>query len=270
MPFARSSYGRQGTRPGSRRPRRRRSSVRTRIRYQRPSARNQRRQLASIAKMALRNSKILSANKIYTDWFQTATVLPTDGVWNAFSLMDPRNWQAGLRQDENVATQQSAFLRNMVFEYTFQSRDKERAVEIDIFLVTLRPSASTWAPQAEPTGSLGPSDFRDMGFNNAPELNSGIFKVHHHKHMRLFPTNFQAENVLEYSGNPFTTYRRGKVNLKLNYKIRSPVDVAWKDLTINSLPARQRLYCLYRAQSEDTTNQMRFTYGAHITAITQT
>lgn len=268
MPRVRSSHARQGTRPGTRRPRRRRASVRTRIRYQRPSARNQRSQLATIAKMALRNSKMLNSTKIYTDWFQNANVTGTDTVWNATPLMEFRFWDAGNRQDAAVSEIQSAYLRNMVLEWTFQSYLKNRALEVDIFVVSLRSSSSTWVPQTEPTGSLGPDDFKEMGFNNAPQLNSGIFKVHYHKHMRLFPVNFQATNVLEYSGNPLTTYRRGQVNLKLGYKARSPDGTAWKELEQGMLPARQRLYLLHRAQCEDTLNQYRFTWGTHTTVVT--
>lgn len=220
--------------------------------------------------MALRNAKMLNAGKIYTDWFQNASSPGVDTVWNAVPLMEFRYWNEGNRKDEAVPGLQSVFLRNMVFEWTFQSYLKTRACEIDMFLVTLRPNASTWVPQAEPTGSLRPDDFQDMGFNNAPQLNSGIFKVHYHRHMRLFPVNFQAQNVLEYSGNPFTTYRRGQVNLKLAYKARSPDgNLAWKELAQETLPARQRMYVLYRVQSEDTTNQYRFTWGTHVTAVTQ-
>lgn len=271
MPFASSATARQGTRKGTRRFTRRRASVKTRIKYQPPSARNQKSQLATLAKLAVRNAKLLNSQKVYTDWFQSQTVLPTDSVWNAVALNQYPLWQPGNRKDDLVADSQSVFLRNMMLEWTFQSFKKDSPIEIDIFVVTVRPSATTWTPTATPTGSLATTDFTDMGFNNAPHLNSGIFKVHYAKHMRLFPVNsIGTASELEYSGNPFTTYRRGKINIKLNYKVRSPTGISWKELNIDTMPARQRLYMLYRCQSTDSTNALRFTWGSHSVAITQT
>lgn len=266
MVARRSSYGRQGTRPGRRNRRRRRASVSTRARYQRPSARNQQRQIQSLAKLALANRKALAASRSYTDWYASATVLGTSSLWNATSLMEMADWAAGNRQDADVLVSQNIWLRNMVFEYFFQTYNKTEPISVDMYIVTIRPSASDWEPSAAPTGSLRPDDYQDMGFTNSASLNSGVFKVLWNKQFRIFP---QDPALVDKAGNPFATYRQGQVNLSLNFKLRSPLSTSWKSLRASDIPARQRVYLLWRATSADTSNQYRFTWGQHVTAIAQ-
>ena len=273
MPARRSSYGSQATRPGRRRFRRRRASVSTRARFQRPSARNQQRQIQSLAKIALRNRRMLNASKSYTDWYQSFNNLNVTGLWFAQELMTPNDWSAGNRQDADVLVSQNAFVRNMVLEWYANSFTKNQAIQMEVWIVSIRNNAANWVPSAGPTGVLtAGQEYEEMGSGNLVSLNSGIFKVHYNKMFQLFPRDNPAAtdpDPLDFSGNPFSTYRRNKTNMSLNMKIRSPAGLSWKNLTMQTLPPTQRLYMLYRGQSADTQNQYQFSWGTHFTVIGQ-
>lgn len=269
MPYRRSSYMRQGTRPGVKRFRRRAGGLKTRIKYQRPTARVQKSQLATLARIALKNQQMLRNSVTYTDWFDRVSTSVTGSAWAAYALMDPVSWDPGLRQDADVLVSQSCFVRNMVFEYNINCAEKNQASQWDMFIVTIRPSATEWQPVATPSGDLlAGVDFAEMGLTNAPQLNSGKFKVLWHKHMRIWPRK-NASDVLTYSGNPYSTRKEGKVNLKLNVKIRAPSALSWKSQSINNLPARQRVYFFYRQSSEDTSNVTNIAFGTHMTVVAQ-
>lgn len=273
MPTRRSSYGRQGSRPGRKSFRRRRASVSTRAKYQRPSARNQQRQIQSLARLAVKNARMLRAATSYTDWFKQFNVTQSASLWQADELTNIDGWAAGNRQDADVVVSQNVFLRNMVFEWFCSSETKNQAVEVDMFIVSLRDSASNWTPQFGPTGALtAGSDYNGMGVSNKVELNSGIFKVHYSTQFRLFPRNNPSTvdpTLLDFSGNPYATYKRGKVNIKLNYKVRGPAQLSWKTTTMDQLPPRQRMYVVYRGVSADTVNDYALNWGLHVTAIAQ-
>ena len=273
MPSVRSSHGRQGTRSGGRRNRRRRASVSTRAKFQRPSARNQRSQIRSLARIALANRKILSAARSYTDWYQSFNNLNVTGLWFSQELMAPSDWTAGNRQDADVLVSQNVYLRNMVLEYYASAATKNQATQMEVFVVTIRNSAASWQPAVGPAGVLTPgTDFNTMGPGNAVSLNSGIFKVHYNKMFQLFPRdNPDGADVdpLDFSGNPFSTYRRAKVNISLRMKVRSPAGLSWKNLGMQSLPPGQRMYLIYRGVSADSVNSYQFSWGTYITALAQ-
>lgn len=223
--------------------------------------------------MAIRNSKILRSAQSYTDWYQNFNNLNVTGLWFSQELMAPADWSAGNRQDADVLVSQNVFVRNMVLEYYANSFQKNQATQMEIFVVSIRPNASNWVPSTGPSGVLTPGqDFTEMGAGNAVSLNSGIFKVHYNKMFQLFPRDNpdgQDPDPLDFSGNPFSTYRRSRINLSLNFKIRSPAGLTWKNLGMQSLPPHQRLYMLYRGVSADTVNQYQLSWGTHTTALAQ-
>ena len=265
MPYRRSAYGQQGTRPGRRRRPRRRGSVSTRIRYQRPSARNQRSQIRTLARIALKNRSILSANKVYTDWFLNQQVTPSDGTWYSQELMSPVSWTAGNRQDADFIVSQTAYVRNMILEYYISSQDRTADSSFDIYIVSLRNSAANWVPQTTPSGVWQDGvEYTSAGNNNSAFVNSGIFKVHYNKQIRLAP---KVDTNSDPTGNPWTNYKNVKVNLSIKSKVRAPTGLSWKNLTMASLPPAQRMWLIWRATSTDSTNAYLMNYALHATAV---
>lgn len=216
---------------------------------------------------------MLRASRSYTDWYQNFNNLNITGLWFAQELMSPADWSAGNRQDADVLVSQNVFLRNMVLEYYANAFTKNQATQMEVFVVSIRSSAASWQPSTGPAGVLlEGTDFTDMGSGNAVSLNSGIFKVHYNKMFQLFPRDNpdgQDPDPLDFSGNPFTTYRRSRINVSLRFKVRSPAGLSWKNLGMQSLPPGQRMYLIYRGVSADTANQYQFSWGTHITAIAQ-
>lgn len=269
MPTRRSAYGYQGTRSGARKARRRRTSVATRVRWQKPSARNQQRQLRSVAKIALQNRRMLSANKAYCDFYDGANTSNALSLWYAAELTHPALWAASNREDLDVFVSQTAYWRNMVLEYFVASSTKESRVDVEIYVVSLRNSAANWSIGTGPGGALTQGqDYTTMGQGNAVSLNSGIFKVHYSKTFSIFPRIPQGTSPPPtFSGDADTTYRRGKVNLALNFKVRSPAGVQWKTLNQANLPPNQRMYLIWRGVSQDTTNGFTMNWGSHVTVV---
>ncbi len=66
-----------------------------------------------------------------------------------------------------------------------QTAAKLALVYWSMYIVSIRPNASNWAPPA--AGLTADAEYADMGRTNAPILNSGIFKVHWAKFMRTQP-----------------------------------------------------------------------------------
>ena len=267
MPSRRSAYGQQGTRSGKRSYRKRKTSVATRIRYQRPTARNQAKQLRSVAKIALYNRRMLTANKVYCDWFDNNTAPTVQSIWFAQELTGPENWTAGNRQDLEFLTSQTAFARNLQLNYYCSSQDKNRDVVFDVYVVSLRNSNASWVPGVYPTGVWSEGlEYATMGGNNSVAVNSGMFKVHYNKQFQLAPKTPDGTETT-WAGNPFSTYRNAKVNIALNMKIRAPAGSTWKTLPMSALPPSQRMYLVWRGQSFDNTNQYLLNWGIHVTTV---
>lgn len=268
MPYRRSSYGRQGNRSGGKRTRKRRTSVATRAKWQTPSARNQKSQIRTLAKIALHNRRILNANKSYTDWFFANSDNFLNGTWYGTELMSPASWQAGNRQDLDVITSQDIWLRNMVFNWYISSNEVTVRTEFQMYIVSIRNNAANWLPGTGPSGVLtNGTDYEDMGTANGIALNSGIFKVLYAKTTSLFPRSTTGATDPQWGGNATTTYKRGTVNIRLGIKLKAPAGNTWKDLTQASLPPPQRMYFIFRGVNSDTQNGFTVNFGSHITAI---
>lgn len=269
MPSRRSSHGQQGTGAGTRRRRRRRSNVSARIRYMRPSARNNRSNLRTVARIALKNQRVLNQNRVYTDWFLNAQQTPLGSLWYAAELTAPGAYTAGNRQDADFIVSQTAYFRNLVFEWYVSAQDKTETLSMDMYIVSLRNSAANWVPGTYPSGVWQDgNEFTGAGNNNSAFVNSGIFKVHWNKQIHLNPKKYSTDPTLEdFTGNPFATYRNGKVNVALNFKVRAPAGLTWKNLTMSALPPTQRMWLIFRGASTDTANPYLLNWAAHMTAV---
>lgn len=251
--YRRSSAGRrQGTRSGGeRRRRRRRSSVSTRAKYERPSSRNQRSQIMSLARMASRNSKILNDSKVYCDWFQqnSTTYGGTSSI--GIPLTDIVAWQPGARSNNVVPREQTSYIREMLFNYYVAAPATNNPLYLSMFLVTIRPTATNLPI---PSPLVVNQDYTTQGSRNSIILNSSKYRTLWTRFFVLYPANQTPLNPGDEPlpwGNPFTIYRRGRVTLKLNWTARGVGADTWKDLGINSLSPSKRVYLILASFSED-------------------
>lgn len=265
-----STRYRQGTRNGPRK-RRRRSSISSRVRYQRPSAWNQKRQLQTIARMAIRSSRVLNQHRVFQDWeLQGQLVFQTDG-WLIRPLMEPVSWNAVLRQDITPLTQSQCFVRECQFTYFAANNTKNLPFTINLFICSLRRNFNEW----DGTTMVANSEYLNQGAGNAVLLNSGQFKVHYSRNMQIFPRvqpGIQGGSVeLDPTGNPNTQYQRGKTTLRINYRLTSPDALSWKQLTMADLPHHKRLYlmCFFRSEDTSGANDARMNWCTKWTTITQ-
>lgn len=259
---------RQGTRNGGAR-RRRRSSLMSRIRYQRGTNRQQKSQIKSIARLSVRANRILNQHKIYQDWELSSGLQFAVPGWQVTPFMNPIAWNACLRQDLTPFTQSGCFLREMQFSYFMANNTKNLPSTISLFLVTLRKQQTFAGVMADN------QEYITQGEANQPILNSGIFKVHWARTHQVYPPTQAVANAgtvqIVPSGNPQTQYKKGKTTLALRYNLRSPSDLSWKQLSQEDFPHYQSLYLLAFFQNEDASaaTSATMTYGLKYTTITQ-
>lgn len=277
MPFRRTyATRRQGTRGGRKPAPRRRTGIKTRVRYQRPTARNQKSQIASVARMAVRNSKILNASKVYTDWAQRSNQDYTPTTSFPVSLVDINGWDVGARSNTVVERERTTFLREMQFNYYVSAPNLQDPLFLSMFLVTIRPNAigtpipSPLVPATDPAPPIGAPtpDYTSMGQFNSIILNSSKYKVLWTRFFKLFPAAFGTADEPIGWGNPSTTYRRGRVNMKLNWLIRGVGQRTWRQLETADLPPSRRLYLIIASYSTSPAgNRWTLNWGTKFTCV---
>lgn len=274
MAYTSNGSRNQGSSRTYRRRRRRRGSVATRAKYQKPSARNQQRQIKEVASMALRNSKLIRAQQTYTDYTLTGTLnygFPTQQI---ISLMEPNLWTPTMRQNIDVITQQRTFIRNMNFNWFVETQGVNNLTQTTMFLVSLRSTANSWTPA---TGLNSGQEWASQGAQNAVALNPGIFKVHWARHWTTFPNTsgdydpggpLAGANILVPNGDPSDRYRKGRIRIKSRYSIRAPAQGPWKQMVSAQLPPYRRLYFLIFAnQTNPQATQSLFNWGLRVTCV---
>jgi len=252
MPGFRRTFAtrRQGTRGGAARGRRRRG-LRKRILMGSTKARSQRSQIASVARLAVKNAQILHANRVYCDWYQNASSTYGGVSSVALPLTDITQWQAGARQNTVVNRAQRTFIPNMMFNYYTSAIASNNTLFLNMFIVTIRPTA---AATPIPSPLVVNEDYTTQGFRNAIILNASKYHVLWSRFFVMFPAN---QTPLDPSdepipwGNPYTTYRRGRVNLRLGWNARAISGNVWKDLSINNLSPSRRVYLILASYSQD-------------------
>ena len=259
MAFTRSyATRRQGTRGGRKPTRRNRASIKTRVKYQRPTARAQQSQIASLARMAVKNSKILNASKVYTDWYEQEKTDYVGTTSVAIPLTNLATWRPGARTNAVVDREMTTFVREMQFNYCATAARLEDPMYLSMFIVSIRPTAAATPIPSPLISQTNPpvanADYTSQGTLNSILLNSSKYKVHWTRFFHIFPANQtpinQGDEPIPW-GNPSTTYRRGRVTLKLNWSARAVGGGVWRDLTINNLSPSKRLYLII-ASSSDT------------------
>ena len=111
------------------------------VKYQRPTAKNQKKHILRNTKIVNQLAKIQLSKRVYTDWQYGGTLIPTaTDKWKITPLTDLALWEPVLRQSENTETQTKTYIRNMSINLRFSLNSKDY-VYMSVFIVTMRRNA---------------------------------------------------------------------------------------------------------------------------------
>lgn len=229
----------------------------TKVKYQAPTARNQKKQILSNAKAIKYLYKVAMPQKVYCDWQlfgrQYVNVDPGGSfttTWQAFPLMSLPDWRACLRQDDNVRESSTTFIQRLSINMGY-FLDLSNWCNFSVWIVTPRSSAADRDPTADIAAGQLPVQYidyiEDVNAYNT-RLNSQIYKVHFASYRSLTETTwFQAALPAAPAGSPGTTFARGQCNIRCNTKIRRPTaGDSWKEQPYMQIPYYNRYYLLVR------------------------
>lgn len=248
MPTTRSN-GLRGTRRVTRRRRTRRASATSKVRYQRPTATNQRKQIARNTKLLAQIAYRQYTSRIWTDWQYSFSVPMTDSVWGVVELTSFDTWQPVLRQSQIVQRKAHTYIQRMQLNMRWTLHDANFC-GMSIFVVSMRKYAGNTDPLNVPL-TLGQDwiePANSQGFN--VRLNSAIFKVHWSRYITMTSNAFtQPEIAGATAGDPDTTWGKGQANIKMNLSVSNPVartGVAdtWLEIPFENLPYYGKYYLM--------------------------
>lgn len=230
---------------------RRRTSNVTRIRFGKTTAKSQKRQIMSNA-MAIRQVRSLMPSPIYCDWqyggILASQVLPGDDAYQlnyrTVPLTNFRSWGNVLRQDPNVANAVTTKLLRMSINLRYTLNGSSRA-QVSLFIVSLRKHAVNKDLDA----LVLDQDYVRGATDYNVRLNPSVFKVLYTRDVSLTTNKWEtppfASGGVLLAGNPYTTFKKGQVNLKLNTTIREPLGLQpWSEMQISQMPYYQKIYIL--------------------------
>lgn len=259
--------------------RRRRYGVAMRARMNR-SAYAQSKQIQSLARLAVRNARVLNGQRLYTDYYLNGQ---TDGTWTAnvwqvFSILDPISWQQTLRRNNDADNAQNAYVRNMFFQYTCGLNTLKSSGTVTLMLASVRPNAAAFVPSS--TSMSNGEEYQNLGSYQMPIVNSGLLKVKWSKTFVVQSNGLGGPSIAQTSsvpiGDPSDSFVRGSVNMTIRTTFRSPSmfiapaaePQAWSTLTDKDIKPSQRLYLMAWYQSQDGQNTAGLNWSAKFTVIT--
>lgn len=266
-----------------------RTSTSTLVKYQKPTARNQRKQIMRNAYDIKRIYKSVLSNRVFCDWQyvgQLNASLSPSGftrTWGCYPLTDYTRWGAVLRQDDNVTQSSTTYVRNMSLNFRYQLKASSWA-QYNVFIVTSRKDAAgNDVPERIKNGQFPQSGVEYVegpdGFNF--RLNPAVFKVHFASYRTLTESTFLLP-AQQPAGNPFTTFAKGQANVKCGINVRFPVNLGyptppsnpWKDLPYMQQAYHKRyflLVCIVADGSAGTpASSAQFTFDQLATTINDT
>lgn len=206
----------------------------TKIKYQRPTAGNQKTQIMRNAQAIKKMYKVVMNKQVYCDW-QYVGQARSQGYdpagfskeWFCFPLTDYNNWAQVMRRDDNVIDGSSTFIRNMSINMRFNLL-KSNYCQYNVFIVTSRRDASNvdWPVRI----ALGPvpGGYPALGedYIEGPNawnmrLNPALFKVHYAQYKTLTETTLTL-NAQQPAGNPWTTWAKAQVSIPCKINVRKP------------------------------------------------
>jgi len=232
-------------------PKRRRTSVATKAKYQKPSAANQKRQILGNA-YAIRAMRKMLPNPAYCDWqrkFDHVSLTSQDGFTNTINsteLMSPVTWISVLRKDDNVNEASTTCVKRLQLNLRYLLQ-QSRYTQQSVFVVSLRRNAANRIP-----GSFNlvlNDDYIYSGLDWNVRLNPSIFRVHWCRYVTMTSSGLLDPRTSvtpgqTFAGNPNTTFAKGQINLPVNLSIREPNGLPWKAMDQGQLPPSKRLYLL--------------------------
>lgn len=253
MAYARANGLRGTGRVAGKRTTRKGVSNSIKVRYQKPSARNQQKQILSNARTLARHAKLLQQHKIYTDWqFSSPCVPAISGDWSVQRLTDFTAWTSVLRQDPIVAGKSHTFVLRSQINIRCDLGNKDFAA-FNVFIVTKRKNANQYDPFTT-SPSLGEEyieNAQQQGFNL--RLNPSVYKVHYAKYATLTQNSlFNAAVPTQTVGMPTSSYRKMQVNLPLKMSVTQPAlhglgTGPWLDMHFENLPPYHQYFLMVNA-----------------------
>lgn len=251
----------------------------TKIKYQAPTARNQRSQIMHNARRVSALSKIVLRQRVWCDWQQQGTTyaaIDTSGsyttTWGVVPLTNFTGWFSVLRADQNVVESSRTFVKRMSINLRY-SLNASSWAQYNVFLVTLRRDAASEDPVA--TNPVKGPDYIESteGFNI--RLNPAKYKVHYARYLTLTEnTLFTAPLATLTAGDPRTTYSKGQVTIQPKMGVRVPAGRtnSWKDIPFTDLPYYQKYFLMVyivqgQQQGVTTDSGARFDYDMLATTI---
>lgn len=234
---------------------RKRTGNATRVRYQAPTARNQRNQILANAK-AINYIKRMLPAKVYCDWHDLGSMFaatdPTGAftrTWFCVPLTNFAAWNACLRADQNVLVSSTTFVQRLQLNLRWSLQQANYAF-LNMFVVTLRKDQNARDTPLDIANGQNPvpdTDYIEGPTGSNLRLNSAIWKVHYAAYRTLTETTLgeAAPSPPLTAGNPNTTWGKSQVNLPVKLKIRKPQNgEPWKNLPYMNLPYYQRYQLL--------------------------
>lgn len=235
---------------------RRRTNNATKVRWQAPTARNQKKQILANARVINRLNKAVFGNRIFCDWqdfgqFNTL-VDPTGSfttTWFCAPLTNFPVWNPCLRADQNVSASSTTFVQRLQLNLRLTLQQANYAF-YNIWVVTLRKDQNARdTPQEISLGNdpVLQTDYIQSPQGNNLRLNSAIWKVHYAKYRTLTETTLLEAGPSPplMSGNPLTTYGKAQINLPVKMQVRRPQNgEPWKNTGYMNLPYYQRYQLL--------------------------
>lgn len=224
------------------------------IKYSRPTARNQKRQILSNKSQITKLAKIVRQQRVYTDWFLTSNnIIPTSS-WFIQPLTNPGDWRPALRTSLTVTDSVSTTLLSTQIYFAVYNNGPASA-QCNVYLVSPAHESADRNPFVE--GPIEKTEF--MASNDGSQcitLNRDVFKIRHHKSFLLTTVNpgegLPAAPVLNFPGDPRTCYKKWSTSYRTNFRLMAPTGLVdpggqylpqkWRSMQIEQLPYHRRVY----------------------------
>lgn len=267
MPYYRRSTTANSLRKFTAKPKRRRVGNVTKTRFQRPTARNQQKQILANARVISKLNRAVFGNRVYCDWQDFGNMFTAQDpqgsltrTWFCVPLVNFPIWNACLRADQNVVVSSTTFVHRLQLNLRLALQQANYAF-FNIWVVTLRKEQNARDTPVDISNGNDPVlnvDYIEGPTGSNLRLNPAIWKVHYAKYHTLTETTLgeAAPSPPLTAGNPNTTWGKCQVNLPVKMKIRKPQNgEPWKAVPYMNLPYYQRYQLLVQVlqQSPATT-----------------